>query len=424
MTHPPVEILIQHALGMDTIEANHIAECPECLGEVEELSVICATRPSREMPAALAELSSRFDEEKSAARALLDRLGPAEIRDAMLSRDELSTDGGMQALIESIPSIRRKDPARALGISQELIVGLEAGITGPDTRGLRAEMHSDALREAAACARVLGRYDDALGYLEDSETLASELPAGDYLLGRIWYERAGIEVSREGEGAREWAARAAEVFARFGDNRRHNRSRYLVAISHYNDRNYRRTIEDLNELLLLLEADDDRETQAAAWSVLGHSLLRDDSAEEARDAFSQAIAAYERLDRPIDRLRSSWGLARAELKLGSPVHSLSVLEGLTVNFRRVHLDEESALVGLDITEACLLLGDHDRALAVCRESMQTLNDRFAGREQKRALAYLAELAGTRMDVDDVRHVSAFLFDSVSHPDLPFSHPHP
>ena len=422
MTHPPIEILIQHALGMKTIETSHIDGCPECLGEVAELSVICATGPAREMPAALAELSSRFDDERSAARELLDRLDPAEIREAMLSATELSTDGGMQALIEAIPSIRRKDPARALGIAQDLIVGLEARSDSADAGVLQAEMRADALREAAACARVLGRYDDAIGYLEDSESLASELPAGDYLLGRIWYERAGIEVSREGEGVREWAGRAADVFARFGDTRRHNRSRYLVAISHYNDRQYRRTIEELTTLLPLLEEGDDRETQALAWAVLGHSLLKDDSLAEASLAFERAMAGFDALNLPIARLRVEWGLARADLKSGGVEAVIPRLRMLRDRFRELQLEEEAALVALDLTEALLLDDQRDAALEACRESMNVLNARFSGREQKRALAYLSEISSAALQVDDIRYVNSFLLDSFTHPQLPFYQP--
>lgn len=419
MMHPSVEILIQHALGMPTVEAEHIAGCPECMDEVEDLASITAGAGTIEMPGALGDLESAFESERSAARAVLDGLSAEEVHDAMLSSSELRTSGGVQELLETIPKVRRKDPSRALAIAQDLVVTLEAGRAAGES-ALSAEMHADALREAGACARVLGRYDDALGCLADAEMAANEIPTGDYLLARIWYERAGLEVSREVSETREWATRASEVFVRFGDTRRYNRSRYLVAISHYNDRNFRQTARELNDLLPRLEADEDRDTQAAAWSVLGHALLKDDRAREASSAFSHALAAYESLDRPIDELRSAWGRARAHLKLGDPERGLESLDQVRRGFQSFLLDEETALVGLDMTEALILLNDHQRALAICRESMQTLNDRFHGHGQKRALAYLAEIATSELDVDNVRHVSAYLFDSISHPELPFS----
>ncbi|MBW3670493.1 MAG: hypothetical protein KY432_02340 [Acidobacteria bacterium] len=421
MNHPPVEVLIQHAFGMTTVESQHIAACGACADEVEELSSIKTATRTLEMPADLAEMGSRFDAEKSAAHDVLAGLEPSGILDALSSSAELATEGGLQALIESIPSIRRSDPVSAFELAQELILTLEVRAAS-DQWSLAEETYADALREAAACARVLSRYDEALELLEDAERRARNLPTGDYLLGRIWYERAGIGVWRASSRTREWASRAAEVFARFGDTRRYNRSRYLVAISYYNDRDYRQTIEALYELLPHLEADEDRETRAAACSVLGHALLRDGSSQGASRAFSEAMAAYESLDRPIDRLRASWGLARTDLKLGNLEQALQSLQQLRSRFRDVRLEEEAALVGLDVTETLLLLSDHEAALVVCRESMETLDERFSGREQKRALAYLSEITNTRMNIEDLSYVSDFLFDSVSQPGLLFLNP--
>lgn len=421
MNHPPVEILIQHAFGMTTDESQHIAACGPCTEEVEELSSIKTASRTLEMPAELAEMESRFDAERSAAHDVLAGLEPSGVRNALFWRAELATQGGLQALIETVPSIRRNDPARAFELAQELIVTLEARAAS-DQWSLAEEMYADALREAAACARVLSRYDEALELLEDAERRARNLPTGDYLLARIWYERAGIDVSREGSRTREWASKAAEVFARFGDTRRYNRSRYLVAVSHYNDRNYRQTIGALYDLLPHLEADEDRETRAAAWSMMGHALLRDESSREASRAFSEAMAAYESLDRPIDRFRASWGLARTDLKLGNLEQALQSLQQLRIRFHDIGLEEEAALVDLDVTEALLLLSDHEAALVTCRDAMETLNERFSGREQKRALAYLSEITTTSLKVEDLSYVSEYLFDSVSQPDLLFLNP--
>ncbi len=218
----------------------------------------------------------------------------------------------MQALIEAIPSARRGDPVEALEIAEELANFLE---TAPAASlALAEEMRVDVLREVAACARVLGQYDRALDRLREAEMLAQKLPSGDYLLARVWYERAGIEISREGSATREWAGRAADAFLRYGDTRRHNRSRYLVAISHSNDRNFRRAIAELETLLPDLEADGDVETQAAAWSALGQALSKEGHLDRSSDAFTRSLQLYQSLDSPSESLRARWALARADMK--------------------------------------------------------------------------------------------------------------
>lgn len=422
MSHPPVEILVQHAFGLGTAEAEHIVFCAECSQEVEELAALKSGRKSLDLPEELADLTSRFEEERSSAHELLRGLSPDQVRESLLAERELETAGGFQALIEAIPSIRRSDPARALTIAQELIVNLETGIV-PAEPALRDELHADALREAAACARVLGRYDQAVELLGAAEDLAQGIPTGDHLLARIWYERAGIEVSREGPSTREWAMKAAEAFARFGDNRRHNRSRYLAAASWYNDRDYREVIVGTTALLPLLRDDEDMETVACALAMLGQALTKENFPSSAAEAFTEAISLFRTLGLPIDAHRARWGHARTRMKLGHVDDAVRELTELRSLFENLDLAEEASLVGLDLTEGLLLLDSAEDARAICLESVSVLGERFAGREQQRALAYLRELSMGELKAEEIHVVSSYLFDSLTDADSPF-HPPP
>ncbi len=417
MNHPPVELLIQHALGMSTAEATHIEDCVECAGEVEEFAAIGKSAPRISAPVDLVELAATFDEEKASTQEMLKNASAREIVRALYSRPAA---GSVQALIEAIPAARRADPVEAIQIAEELATFLE---TRPAAAlPLAEEMRIDTLREVAACARVLGQYDLALERLRDAETIARNLPAGDYLLARVWYERAGIEVSREGSAAREWAGRAADAFLRYGDTRRHNRSRYLVAISHSNDRNFRRAIAELETLLPDLDADGDVETRAAAWSALGQALSKEGHLDRSSDAFTRSLQLYQSLDSPSESLRARWALARADMKKSNIREARLELEQLQGSFRQLGLDEEASLAGLDLCECLLIEGEAATAAHACREALEILQDRFAGREQLRAIAYLREISLQQLDARKVNYVSTFLESSADDGTLVFSRP--
>lgn len=420
MNHPPVEILMQHALGIDSGEGDHISACESCAIEVEDLSSIKRSATTLELPGTLSGWVAQLDRDRAAAIEYMSSASPREIRSAMRLEGVLASAGGRQAVIERIPAIRRTDPSLAFEIARELAALLAPGAIEDGAIG--AELHADALRETAACARVLGRYADAIELLSEAEGWANAVPSGEYLQARIWYERAGIDVAREGSETREWAAKAADVFVRFGDARRYHRSKYLVAAAHFNDRNYGDAISELDELLPRLSEDRDIETESIAWALLGQALTKENRLGEAAGALRRALAAFEQLGLPMDAIRASWGLGRIDMKLGNLDESRNRLIEARHQFHDLGLAEEAALVGLDLTECLLLVDDAEAASTICRESLEVLSATYAGREQQRALAYLREITANGLKPSQVYAVSSYLLESANDPGRRFFEP--
>lgn len=417
MTHPPVEILIQHTLGMtDVAESGHIVDCGVCGEEIERLGVTFAGAASRVFPHDLARYEASLCSERAEGRALVG-----------LSADELEIAlargtrgmGAIREVLESVPALRRRDPEEAMRVVSVLLATTGRAEQEPDL-----ELRADILRESACSARVLGRYGESEQRLDEAERLASALstPGSEFLLGRIWYERAALAMNDQRK-VEPWAEKAAEVFLRYGDAKRLNRTRYLLAAAAVNEGRYRDAIDRLDDVLRQAETGQDRSLRAMCSSLLGQALTREDRLAEARDAFRSAADGFEMLGLEVDRFRARWAMARVDVKLGAWDLAWSKLREVREQFHALHLLEEYGLAGLDLAELMLLLDEDGEARELCLESMTILNERFGGREQQRALAYLRELTERQeIAAESLQHVTEFLHDVARQPGLAFTPP--
>ncbi|MDX1582923.1 MAG: hypothetical protein R3338_04910 [Thermoanaerobaculia bacterium] len=406
MTHPSEELLIQHAYGLTDL-GDHLRECRACARDVEAILSAATGVSSSSLPDQIHDLESTIREERSAAMELLEAT-PDDRLDDVIDDDRLFTDGGIAVLIGRLATLRRHDPMSAMGLINRV---REQSDVLPDD--LRAEI----LRESASTCRVLGAYESAREMLNMAEDIAEDLAVSDYALARIWYERARVAIDAQEPGGSTWAERAAETFLRFGDDLRHQRSRYLTAVARYNDRDYAGTVAALEILLPLLEEAGDAETEALSWSMIGHACVKEDWLDEAESAFRRALELFDRLDWPLETLRARWGIARALLKKGDAEAAASIAEETRAEFRDHGLIEESSLVALDLAEALLIVGEEGRAADLCRDVVNTLSGQLASPDEQRALAYLRE---STLTPATIHVVSTFLHDYREDPRAEFA----
>ncbi|MBW3672309.1 MAG: tetratricopeptide repeat protein, partial [Acidobacteria bacterium] len=255
-----------------------------------------------------------------------------------------------------------------------------------------------------------------------SISLVDELPISELEVARVWYERGRIHLELgECSEARRWAKKAAEGFECFGDQRRKNRSMYMVAGSYFNEGSMRAAADAFLALLDVFEDDHDEVSVACVSSALGHIFVREGRTSEALAMFRRAISIFRNRGMSVDAMRAEWGLARILIAENDFEAAVEKLRKLIQQFLSLKLVEEASLVRLDLYEALLLLDRRNEAEAEVRESLSVLSGRFSQREQQRALAYLREISELRQPRPEwVREVSDFLDLSRLNPGLEFT----
>lgn len=408
MTHPPEELLVQHAFGLADL-GDHLDVCASCANDVKSIISASASVPGSPAPDDLLALEATVQAGRSAAKELLDGTSDGRLIDAV-EDERILTAGGLEVLFERLTRLRRRDPLNAMAIINR---ARELSHRAP------AELQVDVLRESATTCRVLAAYDSARNHLAAAEELAERLPVSDFALARIWFERARIAIDAQDADGAHWAEQAAEVFLRFGDEGRHLRARYLMAVALYNERDYAGTIRALRDLVPSLESAGDLETLALSWSMIGHASAKDDHLDDALEAFQRALPRLEDLGWPIESARAQWGIARVLLKRGNASEAVALEERVRAAFTEHGLVEESCLVRLDLAEALILLGEDRRAEELCLDVVGTLSGRLSSPDEQRALAYLREVALTP---SRIHVVSSFLQEAREHPTAVFTPP--
>jgi tetratricopeptide (TPR) repeat protein len=426
MSHPAEDLLIQFALGVasdDEIES-HLCLCSDCAREVEALRNLAAEeRPhDRDRLDSLVRLERQLDQERDdALRALAAlELRGVNLEDTVLSENALHSAGGIQVLLNHVAGVRRSDPSAAVQLGR-IALRLVVSLPTENLSIPRNHLQVDALREYASSRRAIGDYEDSLRLLEEAEGIAETLVVGDYEIARLRYERARTYLDfGECEKAREWARSAAETFALFGDQRRVNRSRYLMAGCLYYELRNEEAVKEFSRLLPRLEEDGDLQSLVVAWNALGHLCARLGRPEEGRPLLYRALELSRREGMQADHLRARWGLGLSDLSKGEYDPALAPLGESAEGFEAIGLLEEAALVKLDLAQALLVLGRLTEAEAACRQSLDVLSSRLPHRAQKRALASLREIVESReLSPEALDEMGVFLYASRFNPSLSF-----
>lgn len=425
MTHPSDDLLTQYAVGEAVDVEDHLTDCERCAQRVELVRQLLGDAVGESEESYEETPSRRLERERDAALRVIMNLPStpdAGLRDRLLESAELRTEGGALELIGWIPQVRWSNPRRAL-IAASSVVDLVRSLDY-ESPSMRLQLEAGALRELASTHRTLAAYENALNLLRQAESIAAKLPISDVEMARVWYERGRVflELGECGE-AREWASLAAEGFRRFADQRRVNRSQYMIAASYFNEGSPAASAEAFSDLLEALRDDGDEVTIACVKSALGHISVRSGDVAEACELLQDAAATFRGRGMPVDALRSEWGMARVAMAEGRFEVAVETLRDLIDRFSRLDLAEEASLARLDLYESLLILGRIEEAEVEVRKSLEVLSGRFSRREQQRALSYLREISELReTQPDHVREVCDFLDLSRVNPKLSFSPP--
>lgn len=433
-THYDEDALLEYVEGTSAIGdeiASHAASCKKCASEIHAHREIIAAmkepapwnrRPvDSSTPAApaerLARLTSfkqRLDAEDAAAKDLIATLlkGPsAWWRNAVRQSPAACTAGMVRQLLAKMRELQNRVPADALvvtSLATELANGLSIKEYPSDyVITLRAQ----SLRDHAYVLTVIGRYPDAESAVEQAERLIRQTPVPDYELARLDLVRAGIHrtVNRIAE-ATDAAKRAAETFARFGDQAAWVNARIYQGAVLYQARAHAEALEVWRSVEPQAHTVDDTARVLLSYNIgLCYRELGD--IERAVSYISAATQEFEFLGLQALAAKSQWALATAFTMAMRYEDAIPLLRKTWKDHESLGVETDAALVALELAEVLLVTKRPDEVPLICR----TLLDRFTrvGMSDRAmtALAFLREtVASGHATPLHVRHVHDFLRD--------------
>ena len=425
MGHYDDESLFQYVEGTSPIASEieaHVSSCAECAAEVGEHRDLIAHLSDKQVwepvplpprqfvvPVVAFAEQARLEEEQAVSQCEELLTGPSAWWPQRLRKMQNAYTGGMvKQLLERMRSYLGSSPAHALQVTAlaiEIANRLEVSAYPCD---YVIKLRAQALRDHAYVLSYMGRNGEALEYVEKSKRLFAQAPLPEYDLARVALVQAAIyaEIERT-EEAIALTRSAAETFHRFGDMTRHVNARITEAKMVYASGN----VEDSLRILLEIEqhpALDDLGRVYVTHNIgTAYADLR--QPEKAAEYLRRAIPAYEMLGMETERTRARWMLSRAVIASGRVHEAIPMLRQTWREFEQHELISESGLVGLEIAEALLTIGQPDEVPAICRDLIAQFTRAGMTARAITALSFLREaVALGHASSSLVRHVHAFL----------------
>lgn len=427
MAHYDDESLFQYVEGTSPIASeieSHVSSCGECASEVGEHRDLIATLSDKDVwesaapaPAPrqfvvnVAAFAERVRLEDEQAIAHCDELltgPPAWWRQRLRKMQGVYTGGMVKQLLERMRSYLESSPANALQVTAlaiEIANTLDVS-TYPGDYVIK--LRAQALRDHAYVLSYMGRYPEALEYVERSRRLFAQVPLPEYDLARLALVQASILrcVDRADE-AIVLAHQAAETFGRFGDKRRQMNARITEAGMIFEAGN----IEDALAMWIELEQDPDLDDlgRLHVSHNIGTAYAELRQPEKAADYLRRCIPVYEMFGMETDRARARWMLGHALVASGSTREAIPTLRQTWREFEQLDLIADAGLVALELAEAMLTIGQSEEVPAICRDLIAQFTRAGMTSRAITALSFLREaVALGHGSTSLVRHVHAFL----------------
>lgn len=426
MAHYDDESLFQYVEGTSPIASeieSHVSSCTECAKEVGEQRELITTLGEKEMwesapstvprqfvlnVAAFAERARREDEQAATQCEELLTGPPAWWRQRLRKMQGVYTGGMVKQLLERMRSHLESSPANALQVTAlaiEIANGLDVS-TYPSDYVIK--LRAQALRDHAYVLSFMGRYPDALECADRSKRLFAQVPLPEYDLARLALVRATIlrNVDR-GEEAIALARDAAETFRRFGDMTRHVNARITEAAMIFDSGNAAAALE----IWLALEQEDalDDIGRLRVTHNIGTAYADLGQPERAAEYLQRCIPVYDMLGMDTERARARWMLSHALVAAGRTRDAIPTLRKTWREFEQLELIVDAGLVGLELADALLTLGQPEEVPAICRDLIAQFTHAGMTSRAITALSFLREaVALGHVSTSLVRHVHAFL----------------
>ena len=425
MAHYDEDSLLEYVQGTSPIAGeidSHVTSCSVCAAEIlERRELVSALSdpevwestppPPRQYVANVTAFAARARMEDERATALCDEIltGPASWWRQRLRKSEGAYTAGMvKQLLERVRMLLSSSPANALQVTALAIEVANALDVTAYPSDYVVKLRAQGLRDHAYVLSFMGRYPEALDFVERSQRLFDQVPLPEYDLARLKLVKATVfqHIDRAEEGAR-LCHEAAQTFLRFGDESRYVGARMTEGSLFYSGRALERALETWESLRGHAALDEVGKVRLAHNLAL--CLTELGRGAEALEYTQKCIAQFEMLGMNAERTKSRWMLGNALMAAGKPEQAIPTLRQAWREFEELDIIGDAGMVALELAEALLACGQTEEVPAICRDVIAQFTRSGMASRAITALSFLREaVAIGQASTSLVRHVHAFL----------------
>jgi DNA-binding response OmpR family regulator len=198
-----------------------------------------------------------------------------------------------------------------------------------------------------------------------------------------------------------------------------------VLLKPYSDAEFLRKVEtmlgraDEAAAPLVLQPNDTVRSVASAYNNLACALVELDKLDRAASAYQNAYAIFRELGASTDVARVRAGLGRMLLASGKYAEACNAFIEARIRFLSLKMVEEAAVVGLDLADTCLALGNVEDAQQSIDAVIAACSRADLDHQLMIALSYAQELVTSPRARAAVEHVREYVATFEANPRLVF-----
>jgi tetratricopeptide (TPR) repeat protein len=426
MAHYDDESLFQYVEGTSPIASeieSHVSSCAECASEVGEHRDLIAqlgdpdvwdsmpSMPPRQFVMNVAAFADRIRREDEEAVAVCDDIlsgPPAWWPQRLRKASGAYTAGVVKQLLDRMFTTVESSPAHALQMTSMAMGIANALDVSEYPCDYVIKLRAQTLREHSQVLSLMGRYPEALEFVDRSKRLFLQTPLPEYDLARVAVVKSNIlqHIDRT-EDAAALAREAGDTFLRFGDRVRYVNARIIEGSVMFNAG----AVERALEIWKSVENDQGLSEVSAVRTAHNIALCLVDlgKASGAIEYLMRCVADFEMLGMETERTRSRWMLTHALAVAGKQEEAIPLLRRTWYEFEQLDMIADAGLVALELAEVLLATGQPEEVPAICRDVIGQFTRYGMASRAITALSFLREaIALGQASASLVRHVHAFL----------------
>jgi tetratricopeptide (TPR) repeat protein len=365
----------------------------------------------------LRALAARLDEERTNAQKLLAPLLTSQAAfEGAGVEDLLGTPSSVAVLTSAAIELYARQPSFALAVATAA-VNLGARLAAADELPAPATLGL-ARVERGKVLFLIGRYREAeeeLGLAD--EAFDRDVFATDWERARAALVRANVYVeTHRFDAAIAEARRAARAFRAFGDTSRFLAARLVEGGVFLLQRDFRMAAGVLDGLAEEARSLGDRLHLARALQTAGNCYIELGEHEQAERHFREALALWDELRLPVERVRTNWSIGVLHRSMGDLDEAIDRIDDARRGFEALGIVNDAAIARLELAEVLLLAERASDVPDLLRDVVVSFTNEGLMQNAKIALAYLREsVEAGAIEARMVRHVRDYL----EHPESAF-----
>ena len=428
MTHFDDESLFEYVEGTSPKAseiASHVSSCAECAREVgEQRQMMTALEDSevwepvpsappapRQFIVNVAAFAERVRLEDERAAILCEDIlsgPPAWWKQRLRKTEGAITAGMVKQLLDRMRTLVESSPVHALQVTALAIEVANTLDVSEYPCDYVIKLRAQGLRDHGYVLSFMGRFPEALDFVERSKRLFDQVPLPEYDLARLALVKAAIlqNIDRADEAA-ILAHEAGDTFLRYGDRVRYVNARITEGSVVYCGGAIERALEIWKSVENDSALDEVGAVRVAHNIALCLSELRQPA--EAVEYLMRCVVQFEMFEMHTERTRSRAVLGRALLLAGRPADAIPVLRQTWREFEQLDMIADAGLVALELAEALVTTNQTSEVAAICRDVIAQFTRAGMASRAITALSFLREaVAIGQASTSIVRHVHAFL----------------